>query len=224
MNDRYKIIGPAYDFLSSIYAGDSILECKKAMLNLEHLEKGAKVWFVGAGHGKDAIHAAELGMNVTVIELSETMVKKFREGVEALSTPVKINTVQGDILKCDEFGQYDMVVANFFLNVFDRAFMLQLLDHMLELTKPGGKFVVGDFELPSGSFLKRNFQRAYWYTAVTGFNIIAKNAIHPIYDYPEILSGRGLVIKDTRHYSLLSMNIFWSIMAEKPLEKTGKAA
>jgi demethylmenaquinone methyltransferase/2-methoxy-6-polyprenyl-1,4-benzoquinol methylase len=186
------------------------------MLTLEHLKKGDKVLFAGAGHGKDAIHAAQLGMDVTVVELSETMLRKFQEGVDASTPPIEIRKIHDDILKFEEFEQYDMVVANFFLNVFSEEMMAQVLEHLVKMAKPGGKVVIGDFEPPSGSFLKKNFQRVYWYSAVSAFCMITKNAMHKIYDYPAHMKNFGLEVTDTRHYSLLGMNLYWSMMGIKP--------
>jgi len=224
MKDKYKLIGPAYDFLSNLYAGKSIMQCKKSMLTLENLNKGDKVLFAGAGHGKDAIHAAQLGMDVTIVELSETMLRKFQEGVDASPTPIKIRKIHGDILKFEEFEEFDMVVANFFLNVFSEDMMNQVLTHLVKMVKPGGKMVVGDFEPPSGNIVKRGFQSIYWYSAVSAFCLITRNAMHKVYRYPQHMQSLGLSINDTRHYSLLGLNLYWSIMGEKPQATAEKAA
>ena len=131
MKDRYKFIGPAYDFLSSIYGGESIHNCKRAMLDVENVKAGDKILIAGVGHGKDAIRAAELGADVTVIDLSETMLRKFQEAVDKHPGKLIIRQVHSDILKFDEFEQYDMVIANFFLNVFDESMMKEILRHLM---------------------------------------------------------------------------------------------
>ena len=84
MRDKYKLVGPIYDWLSAFYSGKSIHRCKIAML--DRLRPGDRVLFAGVGHGRDAVHAARLGADVTVVDLSATMLKKFqanldREGV-----------------------------------------------------------------------------------------------------------------------------------------------
>ena len=35
MRDKYKYIGPVYDFLSNLYSGKNIHRCKTAMLDVE---------------------------------------------------------------------------------------------------------------------------------------------------------------------------------------------
>ena len=79
MRDKYKYIGPVYDFLSNLYSGKNIHRCKTAMLDVETVKPGDRILFAGVGHGRDAIRAAELGAEVTVVDLSETMLRKFAD-------------------------------------------------------------------------------------------------------------------------------------------------
>jgi Methylase involved in ubiquinone/menaquinone biosynthesis len=86
MHDKYKHIGPVYDFLSNLYSGKSIQDCKTAMLDSNNVEPGDRILIAGVGHGRDALRAAQLGADVTVVDLSETMLRKFRELLESVST------------------------------------------------------------------------------------------------------------------------------------------
>jgi len=145
VKDKYRIVGPLYDFLSNLYSGRSIHHCKIAMINKDNVKKGDRVLFAGVGHGLDAIQAAELGANVTVVDLSETMLNQFRQKLKKNNPKLKIRQVHSDILEFNEFKKYDMVVANFFLNVFYRETMTKVLEQLVRLGKPGAKIVVGDF-------------------------------------------------------------------------------
>ena len=151
--DKYRIIGPLYDFLSNLYSGRSIHHCKIAMINKDNIKKGDRVLFAGVGHGLDAIKAAELGANVTVVDLSETMLNQFRQKLKRNNPKLKIRQVHSDILEFNEFQKYDMVVANFFLNVFYQDMMTKILEQLVRLGKPGAKIVVGDFSYPSGNII-----------------------------------------------------------------------
>ena len=215
MKDRYKFIGPAYDFLSSIYGGESIHNCKRAMLETDNVKPGDKILIAGVGHGKDAIRAAELGADVTVVDLSETMLRKFQEAVDKHPDKLTIRQVHSDILKFEEFDQYDMVIANFFLNVFSESMMKEILRHLMKCAKTNAHVVVGDFEYPSGGIINRTLQKAYWYGAVTIFWAVANNAVHNIYNYPEVMKELGLTIKDKKQFSFLGLDCYWSIMGQK---------
>lgn len=215
MTDKYKYIGPIYDVISNLYSGRSIHSCKTAMLGVDHLKPGDRVIFAGVGHGRDAIRAAELGADVTVVDLSETMLRKFTQAQEREAPQLRIRKVHSDIMRFDEHEQFDMVVANFFLNVFDETMMERVLGHLIALGRPGAKFVVGDFSYPTGNVLARFFKRLYWYLAVFTFWLFAKNAFHNIYNYPEYMQRQGLKIREKKHFKLLRMNCYWSILGVK---------
>ena len=42
MRDKYKYIGPVYDFLSTLYSGKNIHRCKTAMLDVETVKPGTE--------------------------------------------------------------------------------------------------------------------------------------------------------------------------------------
>jgi demethylmenaquinone methyltransferase/2-methoxy-6-polyprenyl-1,4-benzoquinol methylase len=214
MKDKYKIVGPIYDWLSAFYSGKSIHRCKIAML--DSLKPGDKVLFAGVGHGRDALHAASLGAEVTVVDLSETMLRKFQANLEREGAGITIRQVHGDIMKVDEVERYDMVVANFFLNVFHEEMMVRVLSHLIRLGKPGAKVVVGDFSFPTGNVFSRVAKVLYWYGAVGFFWLFAGNAFHNIYNYPEWMKRLGLHVGETRHYKLLLLNCYWSVLGQKP--------
>jgi len=217
MLDKYKLIGRSYDFLSKLYSGNAIINCKLSMLNEHTIGRDSKVLFAGAGQGRDVLRAAELGAIVTMVDISPTMMNKFNQlrAAHPENKQLKINTVLGDILKQENFGEYDMVVSNFFLNVFDEDKMNTLLTHLLKLCRQHGHIVIGDFCPPQGGFMKKTVQQVYWYSAATAFFAIAGNAIHTIYDYRKILNSKGLEIKDEMFFPFLGQNFYHSIMAKK---------
>ncbi|MEN6508801.1 MAG: methyltransferase domain-containing protein [Smithella sp.] len=216
VKDKYRIVGPLYDFLSNLYSGRSIHHCKIAMINKDNVKKGDRVLFAGVGHGLDAIQAAELGANVTVVDLSETMLNQFRQKLKKNNPKLKIRQVHSDILEFNEFKKYDMVVANFFLNVFYRETMTRVLEQLVRLGKPGAKIVVGDFSYPTGNIFSKALKVIYWYGAVLFFWLFARNAVHNIYNYPEFMENAGLVIKEKKYYKLGIINCYWSVLGEKP--------
>ena len=215
MKDRYKLMGHVYDLLSNMYSGRRILHCKESML--DRVRPGDAVLFAGVGHGREAIKAAQSGARVTVVDLSGTMLEKFRKGCEAHTFSHPVRQVHEDILKVPADARYDMVFANFFLNVFERNQMDAVVRHLAALTKPGGYVVVGDFAFPDGNFWARMIQKLYWYIADTLFYLFTRNAFHEIYNYPEYLKKYGLKIADTRYYPIFGLNAYWSVLARKPM-------
>lgn len=213
MADKYKVIGPLYDFLSTIYSGRQIHKCKIAMNN--DLQEDQKILFAGVGHGRDAIDAAEKGLQVTVVDLSATMLKNLEKNIKGRAFKHPIRLVHSDILAFDETAEYDQVVANFFLNVFPEAFMLDVMSHLSTLVKDEGYFVVGDFHYPKGNIFTRAFQNMYWYVAVFIFTVFAKNAFHKIYNYPKHLEALGFKVEKTQSFKVLLVPSLWSIKATR---------
>ena len=102
MRDKYKYIGPVYDFLSNLYSGKNIHRCKTAMLDVETVKPGDRILFAGVGHGRDAIRAAELGAEVTVVDLSETMLRKFADAQHKEAPHLTIRRIHSDIMKIEK--------------------------------------------------------------------------------------------------------------------------
>ena len=213
MSDKYRMIGPLYDILATIFSFGQIDRCKCGMH--DRIRPDMEVLFAGVGQGIDAIEAASLGAQVTVVDLSETMLTVFRTRVQGRYFIHPIRIVHADIFTFEEFDRYDMVFANFFLNVFPREMVLKLEEHLARLVRPGGHFVVGDFALPTGGVLARLVQNVYWYIADVLFYIMARNALHPVYDYSEDLKRLGLEIEDVRHFRFLFDERYSSILARR---------
>tara|TARA_R110002110_G_scaffold121245_1_gene296819 strand:+ start:10463 stop:11227 length:765 start_codon:yes stop_codon:yes gene_type:complete len=176
------------------------------MLDVETVKPGDRILFAGVGHGRDAIRAAELGAEVTVVDLSETMLRKFGEAQESEAPHLTIRRIHSDTMKVEEFGQYDMVVANFFLNVFDETMMVRVLEHLIQLGKADASVVVGDFCYPTGNVFSRMSKKLYWYMAVFTFWLFANNAFHKIYNYPEHMRRLGLKVTEKKHFKLMNMD------------------
>jgi ubiquinone/menaquinone biosynthesis C-methylase UbiE len=213
--DKYRWIGPAYGLLCKLYGGTAYERCRVSTLH--NLTSGQKVLFVGVGHGEDAIFSALSGASVTVVELSPTMLNQFQMNLAKNAPNAVVEMIQSDIMAIDRFEQYDVVVANFFLNIFDLADMQTALKHIARLAKSGGSVVISDFALPhQNGWLQRSFKTLYWYLANSIFWVLAQNPVHPIFDYRRHLVEAGMDQPDVRYTSFLWMDLFWSMRAAKP--------
>jgi cyclopropane fatty-acyl-phospholipid synthase-like methyltransferase len=185
------------------------------MLSPEYLKPGDKVLFAGVGHGKEAIFAARRGAQVTVVDLSEAMLNKFRESLARAGENLNVRVVHNDIFKVEEFGEYDMVTGNFFLNLFPKDSVATVLAHLVKLAKPGGYVVISDFAFPQGNPLAKLFKQIYWYTAILIFWATTGAAIHPVYDYRRFMEEAGLDVSDERHTQVLGIDSYTSFLGKK---------
>lgn len=214
MGDRYRFVGPLYDLLAAVFSLGAIDRCKCAMH--DKIQPGMSVLFAGVGQGKDAIAAAQRGARVSVVDISRTMLSIFQKKIAHTAFDHPIRVVHADIFTFDEAESFDMVFANFFLNVFPEDVVLRLERHLASLVKPGGAMVVGDFCLPQGGLLSRFFQNLYWRIADVFFFVAARNALHPIYDYQKHLGDCGLKVELVRYFRVLFDDRYYSILARKP--------
>ncbi|HPW67849.1 MAG: class I SAM-dependent methyltransferase [Desulfomonilia bacterium] len=214
MKDGYKLMGFQYELTGSLYSLGQIPKCKVAML--DHLKPGHRLLIAGVGHGTEAVEAARRGVDVTAVDISKTMLKYMQKKIDRVRLDKPIRMINNDILEEHHPQEFDMVMANYFLNVFSREKMLKILTHLTTFVKPGGAMVIGDFTLPrEGGKCYKAFQTAYWYIAATIYWATADNAIHPIYDYPVLLKSLGFEIEEIKNLRMLGMNCHWSILGRK---------
>lgn len=218
--DKYRFIGPYYDAFCNILCGPALGRCRLSMLN--EIKTGDKILFAGVGPGDDARFAARQGADVTVVELSETMLRLFQTHCIAEGLDETIRYVSGDIRTFDETGHYNTVVSNFFLNSFDPHMMQKVLAHLITMGQPGAQIIIGDFA-PSTCdkpFVKI-IKTINWFAANTLFNTMAQVPFHEIYQYPDYLRSLGLIVKEikyqkTYYFKNARVPFFWSIRAQKP--------
>lgn len=214
VKDGYWLMGFQYEITGSLYSLGQIPKCKVAML--DSLKPGDTLLVAGVGHGIEAIQAAKRGVNVTAVDISKTMLKYMQKKIERARLDKPITIINDNILNVHREGQFDMVIANYFLNVFKPEMMLQILTHLTTCVKPGGSMVIGDFALPeTGGKFYRTFQTVYWYMAAFIYWLTADNAIHPIYDYPQLLKSLGFEIAEIKNFKMLGMNCHRSVRGKK---------
>jgi demethylmenaquinone methyltransferase/2-methoxy-6-polyprenyl-1,4-benzoquinol methylase len=213
MKDGYKWVGFQYEFTGNIYSLGRIPQCKKTML--KHLKPGQKLLVAGAGHGTEAIEAAQMGVDVTAVDLSATMLKHLNARLDKCSDIKEPMTcVNDDIFNIQDTEKYDMVIANFFLNVFPEKRVDEVANHLATLVKPGGYFVVGEFMLPEKGIMGL-LQKIYWYIAILLYSVTTEAVLHPVHDYAQLVRQSGCDIQDVEYFSVLGLKLYWSILGKK---------
>ncbi|NRB38601.1 MAG: class I SAM-dependent methyltransferase [Pseudomonadales bacterium] len=213
-NNNYDLAAYFYDSLSHLYSGFQILACKAYQIN--HIKAGDTVLYAGAGGGDDAILAAKKGAEVTVVELSINMLNKSKKKIEKAGVADKITLIHGDVFQHTD-RQYDVVAANFFLNVFDTQTMPVMAKHLSGLLRDGGLFMIADFGPRRGNALMRLLQQGYYGAALLTFALIAKNPLHQIYDYQTQFEALCLQTKNVEDFGLFGKGPRWYrvLIAEK---------
>jgi demethylmenaquinone methyltransferase/2-methoxy-6-polyprenyl-1,4-benzoquinol methylase len=213
MKDGYWLVGFQYELTGNLYSLGRIPRCKSAML--KHLKPGDKVLVAGVGHGTEAIEASKLGAEVTAVDLSETMLNQFRKRIDREKPPKDIRIIHDDIFNVKHTGQYDMVIANFFLNVFSQTRVVEVANHLGTLVRQGGHFVVGEFVLPEKSGWRSIVQQLNWYFAITFYSATTEAVFHPVWNYPALVEGSGCTIENIEYFTIGGVKLYWSILGRK---------
>lgn len=213
MKDGYRWVGFQYEFTGTVYSLGRIPRCKTAML--KYLKPGQRLLVAGAGHGTEAIEAARMGVHVTAVDLSATMLKHLKARLDRCKdVQGDLTCVHDDIFNIRDLEKFDMVIANFFLNVFPEKRVDEVANHLATLVKPGGYFVVGEFVLPQKG-LAGIIQKINWYLAILFYSTTTEAAFHPVHDYAGLVKNSGCEIQDIEYFSILGLKLYWSILGKK---------
>jgi demethylmenaquinone methyltransferase/2-methoxy-6-polyprenyl-1,4-benzoquinol methylase len=179
------------------------------------MQPGQNVLYAGVGGGEDAVRAAKKGAQITCIDLAPAMLARVDQ--KLADAGVNGELICGDLLLHTRTGHYDVICANYFLNVFTTDVMHKMLDHLISLLKPGGLLLVADFAVPQGNALLRATHAFYYRIANVLYWVISNSDLHPIYDYSAVLSRHGLCVSEVAQHRLFpgGPRYFQTVTAQK---------
>lgn len=167
---------------------------------VEQMQAGDSAIFLGVGTGEEAILAAEKGVKVTCVDISQAMLNKLKSKLDARGLEAEL--VCEDALKLDRFDTYDFCAANYFLNVFHEEDMKQFMQHGAKLVRPGGKFLIADVARSQGNLLYQAFNIVYLKWAMISSWMIGLVPLHRNYDYPKYFDEAGLELDSVKFFKL----------------------
>ncbi len=135
---------------------------------------------------------------MTCLDLSAQMLKQAEARMQRHDCQAEF--LQADVLRHDRHNYYDVVVVNFFLNVFGERQMQDMLAHLVTLVRPAGKVLISDFATPQGNPLARAVQAAYWGLTDLFYYLLGLCAWHPIYDYASYFPHVGLELRQEKRF------------------------
>lgn len=195
----YGSIVRIYDWLAAVYSLGQIDASKR--VQLDAIECGDRVLYAGVGSGADALEAARVGARVTAIDLSPEMLEPLSRQLarEALDSEL----ICGDVSTHDPGELYDVVVANYFVNLFDVDRASEMLRRLAKLVRPGGVLVLADFALPQGGLTARAITGLYYRTANWIAWAFGFCALHPILNYARLIEPIGFLISSEMRLPIL---------------------
>jgi len=143
-----------YERSSKIYSTNQIRSSKR--YQMQHLQPGEKILYLGAGAGEDALMAARHGAEVTCIDISQGMLDQVQKKLDAENLSAELICINA--YDHQRFEHYDVVAANYFLNVFRRNEMAKMLNFTAGFVRPGGKYLIADVATAQGNLLAKAFR------------------------------------------------------------------
>jgi demethylmenaquinone methyltransferase/2-methoxy-6-polyprenyl-1,4-benzoquinol methylase len=168
----YGTIARFYDWLAGVYSRGQIAASKRGQL--DEIECGDRVLYAGVGTGQDALRAVRAGARVTAIDLAPEMLERFAKQLAREDLDAEL--VCGDVSVYKPSGLYDVVVANYFLNLFDVEHAREMLRHLCER-----------------AITEIYYRPVNWSAWALGFC-----ALHPILDYARLLEPMGFRVRSER--------------------------
>jgi demethylmenaquinone methyltransferase/2-methoxy-6-polyprenyl-1,4-benzoquinol methylase len=193
----YQLVAPFYEELAQLLSRGRIHAAK--LSQLAWLEPGDRVLYAGVGSGEDAAAAARAGARVTALDVSPRMLGRLERRLGADASRVQ--------LRCEDFarhegGPYDVVVLNFFLNVFGPDEMPHVLERgVAMLAGSRSRLMIADFTPPKHSLERIVFELHYRPLLLASW-ALGLSALHPIYDYRGFVEARGLGLLESKRFAL----------------------
>jgi demethylmenaquinone methyltransferase/2-methoxy-6-polyprenyl-1,4-benzoquinol methylase len=183
------------------------------------MRSGYKVLYAGVGSGEDAALLARSDVELTILDTSTLMLEKAARRLQGAGVQSP-EIICCDVLEHGRMAYYDIVVANFFLDIFSELTMKEVMAHLVKLLKPGGKMLIGDYSFPSGRWPQRAVQRVYYWVSMSFAWLFGGSTLHPVYDYPRYFRALDLRTVSIRRFRV---SVFWPAYFETITAQKGMA-
>ena len=130
----YQAVAGVYDAVAGCWSRGRIDGAKR--WQSEAVSSGRDWLFAGVGTGLEALLAARGGARVTALDLAPAMLAATRRRLAAEGLDAEL--ICGDLFEHECADGYDVVIANFVLNVMGPDTMRRALHRLAELTRPSG--------------------------------------------------------------------------------------
>ena len=204
----YDRLSSLYDVLSHLYSGGKIRALTAAQSS--EIRAGDRILFAGVGTGEEAALVARSDVKVTLLDTSPLMLERAARRFQAAGIQ-HIEAICCDVRDHGRNAYYDIVVSNFFLNVFSESTMKEVMGHLARMARSGGKVLIGDFSFPHGRWPQRAAQRMYYFVSMLFIWLFGGTTLHPIYDYPQCFQAVNLRTMSIRRFRV---NAFWPACVE----------
>ena len=199
---NFNRIAPYFEYLEKIVFNKQMQRCRTAFLT--RFPSVKKVALVGEGNGQfllELIHHTDCEQ-IHYIDSSQVMLELARERLQKYSE-VALQRVKFYLcdLTTEEMPDqnYDLVVTNYFLDVFDQQLLNETIMKIAASCKTNAVWLYADFQISGGIFQR---VRAFAWIKVmyVFFRIVAQIQSLSLIDPSEILDQHGFRLKELMEF------------------------
>ena len=152
-HNQFDSVTWVYDRLVYWVFGNRLMEATCA--HFDQVKTTDKILVLGGGTGK-MLDSLQHVASIDYVEKSKKMLAKASSRQNG-----KVYFIHADFLTGFPIDQYDVIICPFFLDVFDPAELLDVLQKIWAHVKPGGLLLVSDFS-PSGNIRHKILLKAMY--------------------------------------------------------------
>jgi len=186
---NFNFIAPYYDWIARIIFGPSIVASQINHFGL--IRPGAKVLIIGGGTGWILKHLPTDCEKVVYVEPSRKMIG--RAAREYVRFPLYLLEDYYENITIDE--KYDAIIANYFLDMFNKNELDQIADKMKRSLSESGLLFATDFTNMVGLW-----HRSMLIVMYTFFRIVAGIPNRKLCNWQQILTSNGLRMVHSSHF------------------------
>jgi tRNA (cmo5U34)-methyltransferase len=140
----FDAIAPIYDTLATMVFGRSIRNSQLFYLN--EIPKGGRVLILGGGTGwlLADILRSNPGCEIWYVEASSRMIDITRSSIDKIPQ-ARVHFIHGTQAQLPLHLMVDVVIANFYFDLFSMSSLEPLLKQLHSIILPNGRLLVADF-------------------------------------------------------------------------------
>lgn len=197
---NFDRIAPVYDSLARFFFGQSIRSSQVSVLHL--IPDGSTILILGGGTGwiLEEIDRRTSNCGIWYIDQSAQMIElaRSRPGVK------NISFIQGSINSIPEGQKFDVIITNFFLDLFTDNTLHNILSSLSKSLNPDGLWFVADF------IDKKWWQSFYLFVMYRFFRLTTGISTTRLPDWERQFAGLRLTDVESRlfYYGFIKSGVY----------------
>ena len=188
----FDFLANHYDWMSWLYFFDVLTRSQTHFI--EKIKEPESILILGGGTGKFLLRFVRQFPNAKIdcVDISCKMLQiSERRLIKKKISSQNIQFVCKDFFEFASKKNYDLVVCNFFLDVFETEKLARAIDQIKSISKPKSRLYFTDFSTKTNFILKKLFYKINLWILMRFFNLTCGLGLKSLSDLEKELKTRG---------------------------------